>query len=382
MKNEMLKNMVRGRWRYILLQFAPVLVDALDAAERRRNAHVPCPMPHHSGDGTKKNFRMFADFEQTGGAVCTCGTYSDGFSVLQAYFGWTFKQTCEEVEKLLNGHVSSNARPLPPAKPSATPEEVSAQQKKEDERRVNRIKDAWSEAVPLSDERAEPVWRYLLIRGLSPRAAAEHKALRCHPSLAYFDENGVYQGSFPALLAAITSPAGKVVTLHRTYLDPAGCKLPVEDNKKPFLLPSAWTMRGGAIRLGIPGRVLGVAEGFETAQAVTLATRQVVWPCVSANGIESFEPPAGVEEVWIWADHDRSKRGIEAAKVLKMRLWERKMTARIMLPAMPIPEGKKGVDWNDVLKEQGSYGFPAAMRMVPLRHKPVPTPKLAAGGEE
>lgn len=331
---------------------------------------------------------MFKDFEQTGGAACTCGFYSDGPSLLEAINRWDYKKVREELEQYLTGGSSylHNSQVTPVRRES--PEDEAARLALERERQrsydqycLDQMRTAWRDAIPLTDVRAEPVWRYLISRNLSPRLAAEFPALRCHLELPYFDQDKTHQGNFPALLGMYFDPAGHPVTIHRIFLDHTGAKLPVEDCKKPFPLPSYLTMRGGAIRMRSPGRLLGVAEGIETALAVNVATRQVVWSCYSANGIETFEPPEGVEEVWIWADHDRSKRGVEAAKVLKRRLWEKGISARILLPAMPIPPGKKGVDWNDVLKEQGVYGFPAATQMVPLRHRPIARPELAATAE-
>ncbi|MFB8831984.1 hypothetical protein ACE0DR_27970 [Azotobacter sp. CWF10] len=31
--------------------------------------------------------------------------------------------------------------------------------------------------------------------------------------------------------------------------------------------------------------------------------------------------------------------------------------AQILLPWLPIPDGAKGVDWNDVLLKRGPFGF-------------------------
>jgi hypothetical protein len=362
MKTEMLRNMVAGRWRYILSSLAPALGAAMDMADRRKNAHVDCPMPGH-GESGKRDFRMFPDYAESGGAVCTCGTYSDGFSLLRRYHGWTFPEVKEQVQLLMVGR---QADPPPRREPiQATPDDVEAQREK-DQAILQRTKQAWETAIPLSDPRAEVAWWYLQSRHVSPRSVLAFQSLRLHPAMAYDDDDCVFQGNFPVILGCYFNPAGRPITLHRTYLTANGAKLPVDKPKKVMKLPSCFKLAGGAIRLGDPGRVLGVAEGIETALSAHLVTRQPVWSCYCAHGIETFEPPKGVEEVWIWADHDKSRTGITAAKALKARLWGKGIRARILMPPVPIPTDEKSVDWNDVLRMQGALGFPAAKRFMPM----------------
>lgn len=83
-----------------------------------------------------------------------------------------------------------------------------------------------------------------------------------------------------------------------------------------------------------------------------------IYPAVSATLLEAFEPGPSTKLVRIWIDKDRSGRGEEAAKVLRKRLWERNIKLQVFAPPLPIPEGAKGVDWNDVLLQLGRMGFP------------------------
>jgi hypothetical protein len=62
-----------------------------------------------------------------------------------------------------------------------------------------------------------------------------------------------------------------------------------------------------------------------------------------------FQPPAGVGEVLIWTDRDRSDAGQEAAAALAARLRTAGLAVRILLPPGLIPTNAKGVDWLDVL---------------------------------
>ncbi|MFB8831987.1 toprim domain-containing protein [Azotobacter sp. CWF10] len=102
---------------------------------------------------------------------------------------------------------------------------------------------------------------------------------------------------------------------------------------------------------------MDVCEGLETALAVETATGLPVWPLVNAYLLEHFMPPPAISAVRIWADKDRKEGGQKAALALKKRLWEMGIKAQILLPWLPIPEGAKGVDWNDVLLERGPFGF-------------------------
>ena len=128
--------------------------------------------------------------------------------------------------------------------------------------------------------------------------------------------------------------------------------------KKLTTLASDTTLNGAAIRLGAPGEVLGVAEGIETALSVYTATGLPTWSTICANGMEHFVPPAGVKVVLIWADKDRSETGAKAAKVLARRLREEGILGVILTIEKPIPTEAKGLDWNDILREDGAEAFP------------------------
>jgi putative DNA primase/helicase len=139
--------------------------------------------------------------------------------------------------------------------------------------------------------------------------------------------------------------------------------------------------------------VLGVAEGIETALAAYAVARIPVWCCISAGLLECVDVPDSVRHVVIFADLDRSGTGLRSAEVLAERLsttldenGKPKWTVEIVIPEGPIPDGEKGVDWNDVLKKQGVDGFPSRWRncrprgALPaiVRSKP-PVPAVAPG---
>lgn len=147
----------------------------------------------------------------------------------------------------------------------------------------------------------------------------------------------VARRGFPALVALVTGPDGKGVTLHRTYLQD-GRKAPVPSSKK--LMPGR-SIKGAAIRLHPAGDVLGIAEGIETALAAQQRFGVPVWSCVSAVGIESFIPPQEVRKVIIFGDNDESGTGQAVAWALAKRLIAAGLAVEVKLPE------RIGTDWAD-----------------------------------
>lgn len=333
-----------------------------------------CPIHGTSkSNGRGDGFRFFKDAETSGGGVCnTCGKFADGFRLLMAIEGWTFPQTLEEVAKVVGLDVGSG-RVRKDAPPPRVRPKVEAKPPNDTFIR-NLLRRAWGEAVPVTDPLAAPLMRYLMRRKLSIEPIAGLKNFRFHPSLDYVDDDGVVVGQFPALLMGVSDALGRPATIHRTYLTENGEKAPVEEPKKVFPLPNDRSLvmpvehprfdgmmvdGGGFIRMGEPqAGVLGVAEGFETALAVHLATGMTVWPCVCADLMERFIPPEGVEQIVVWGDLDRSGRGREAAQRLKASAWDMGRKALVFMPSLSIPDDAKGVDWHDVWVMHGQAGFP------------------------
>lgn len=160
------------------------------------------------------------------------------------------------------------------------------------------------------------------------------------------------------MVAAVRDGEGRLVTLHRTFLSSDGHKAPVAAPKRISALPSDRTIVGCAVHLGNPVEKLAVAEGIETALSVVKATGVPCWSCLSAHGLETVEIPEGVEEVFIFADKDRSETGQKAAENLRKRLLKQGIFCAVLLPGKEIPENAKGVDWNDVLVTEGAAAFP------------------------
>jgi putative DNA primase/helicase len=122
------------------------------------------------------------------------------------------------------------------------------------------------------------------------------------------------------LLGVVKDITGRVVTLHRTYITEDGHKAPVESGKKLMGVPQG-SCSGAAIRLSAASDELVLAEGIETALALSLMLDVPAWACISAHGLETVVIPDTVRRVHIGADNDGSGTGQKAARQLARRLW-------------------------------------------------------------
>lgn len=338
--------LARGRWIEVLISLAPAITPAME----RTGHHVPCPV--HGG---KDGFRTFNDVNQSGGTVCnTCGSFPDGFATLMWLNQWDFKTTLQAVANHLDAgagdtQVKPVKRLLPIVRSSGS-----------DERLRQALNRTWKEAFPLTDSKAQPGRLYLVRRGIN--LLPESSVVRFHPSLPYY-HGKQWVDDYPAILSMVSDVTGKPVTIHRTYLTVDGYKAPVAFPKKLMRYPGN-KVTGGAIRLdGSVTSVLAVAEGLETALSVMEGTALPVWCVINANMLEKFTPPSFVAKVIVFADKDLptkqhpSGHGQDAAKKLVQRLWQMNIRASLAIPVGDIPPGRKSLDWNDVLQQNGKYAF-------------------------
>jgi len=334
----------KGKWPYIHEDLVPDLAEAI----RHAGYHVPCPF--HGG---KDGFRLFKDYMETGGGICTqCGGFRDGFRLLAYALACTVDEAEEAVKAWLLGELATptlhRRPPPPPTAPPVDPAEALMYNQR-----------LWTGTRVLT---GSPVERYLLWRGIP--LESHPRTLRYHPNLRYYDPKAKkLVGVFPGLLTAVQTPSGAVAALHRIFLTAEGRKAPVDKAKK--LTGKSESLRGAAIRLfPCTEEVLGVGEGIETLLAVRSVTRLPVWSAISAPFLELLEVPETVRHVVIWGDKDLNGCGQRAAEVLAERMIRSGRTVEIQIPPFPIPKGQKGIDWLDVLVEYGVEGFPWRWRCL------------------
>jgi putative DNA primase/helicase len=304
MQRERIGDLCVGRWESILTSLGV-------APEVLTGKHGPCPMC-----GGKDRFR-FDNKEGRGTWYCShCGA-GDGFKFLLLSNNWTFPQAAREVERVLGM-----------SREDAPRSDFTDEQKRQALRR------AWKQSAPIAA--GDPVWEYL--RG---RTGIEFlpDGIRYHRALPYGDS------LYPAMLGVVTMPDGKPSTMHRTWLDGKGGKAPVDQPKKVM----SGTIKGGAIRLAPIAECLGIAEGIETALAASVLFGMPVWAAISANGVQQWEPPAGVSSVIVFADNDENFVGQNAGYALAQSLVRKGMKAEVRIPALV------GTDWADVyIDERGN----------------------------
>lgn len=245
-----------------------------------------------------------------------------------------------------SGTWTESGGPLSPADRAATAEWARVQrQRREEEQRAAWTKNAADIAVQWSRGRAlqpgDPVALYVKRRlgvALWPLPAA----LRYVPSLPYWHD-GVEIGRFPAMLAAITNPAGELVSIHRTWLTRDGRKADVPGPVKK-LTRTCGPLAGAGVALWTAPDdrgVIGVAEGLETALAAHYGGRMPVCAAYSAGALAAWRWPAEAKHLVIWADADDA--GTEAAAKLRARAQAAGLTVTTKTPSEP------GADWADVV---------------------------------
>ncbi len=220
-----------------------------------------------------------------------------------------------------------------------------AQQQQQWASNAQRIAQLWAQCVPVTP--GDPCALYLEQRRLAG-AWSLPNVLRFHRALPYWQHQGNDKvseklGTFPAMVAPLIAPNGRMVALHRTFLTSDGRKADVPSPKK--LTGTAGPLAGACIPLHRPARgCIGIAEGIETALAAWCASTVPTVASYCAGNLAAWRWPAGVQRLVIFADAD--KVGGEAARTLRMRALAARLHCEVLTPTTP------GADWCDVWAER------------------------------
>jgi len=298
------RDVARGKWRGILMELG-VPSAALTGK------HGSCPLC-----GGTDRFR-WDNKEGSGSYICSgCGA-GDGMKLAMEYTGREFRDVAAQIDRLV-GNI----------KPEAIQPQMSDAKRRDYLRDVYR---ATTRAAP-----GDLVHRYLEARGVGELVYPD--VLRFAPKLA--DGDG---GLRPCMVAMVSGPDGKPVTMHRTFLAPDGSgKAEMASPRKimPGELPD-----GACVRLGeyVPGGPLGVAEGIETALSASALWDMPVWATISTAMMKRWAAPEGCEEIAVFADNDEKFGGLAAAYALAHRLACAGLHVTVHAPPEP-------GDWNDYLQ--------------------------------
>jgi putative DNA primase/helicase len=290
----------RGHWRDVL----PALGVEVRLLTGRKG---PCPMC-----GGKDRFR-FTDKDRDGWYYCNqCGPGS-GILLLRRLHGWDHAEACRQVDAI----VGTDQRPVPPVKPA----------------RSDASKWSAIERLLFLANKPEIVATYLAARGITATSAV----LRGQPACDYFDDDQRFVGRLPAVVAPIRAPDGMLICAHRIYL------ADIDPRKKNMEVVG--TLNGAAVRLHAVDDEMGIGEGIETCLAAHQLFGVPMWAALTAHGVETFQPPPGLQRLHIFGDNDSNFTGQRAAFVLAHRL-ARTLEVLVNIPAEP------GTDWNDALHQQ------------------------------
>lgn len=295
------KEIAKNRWPSIL---ATVGIDK----KYLSNRHGPCPIC----DG-KDRYRF--DDKGDGRWFCNqCGS-GDGVELVKRVLKVEFKEAARLIEEAANGAPIAIRKGPDVAKVKATMNEL------------------WTQGKPLTAIPATVSWWRERL-GETP-VCPDLRAVR---SMSCPGE-----GEFPGMIALVRGADGKPVNLHRTFMTADGRKANIGDPRRVMPVPLP---KGSAVRLAPYEGVLGIAEGIETAAAVSKLFGVPCWAALNAGNLEGWTPPDEVKVI-VFGDNDLSFTGQAASYALGKRLKREKREVEIRLPTQP------GWDWNDVFLNAG-----------------------------
>ena len=137
-----------------------------------------------------------------------------------------------------------------------------------------------------------------------------------------------------SMVAAVQAPDGKIIAIQQTWLTSEG-------EKTSAKRLTTGNLGAGAVRLGSVSRVVGLAEGVETALSAMQLTGVTVWASLGASRLHNVELPPEVEEVHVFVDNDGPGR-TAAKRTADVHVRQGR---KVFLRSPPEQCG----DWNDFL---------------------------------
>jgi hypothetical protein len=198
---------------------------------------------------------------------------------------------------------------------------------------------------PISGTIAEA---YLRNRGIT--ALHDAAALRFHPRCYYRLDADAPTEVWPALIAAVTDPAGNITGAHRTWLDPTG------EDKAPVDTPRRATghLLGHGVRFGVATDVVAAGEGIETMLSVRSALPDLpMVAALSANHLAAILFPVTLRRLYLVRDNDPA--GNFAVAILTERARAAGIEAFTLSPTLG--------DFNEDLRGLGVDHLRTALRL-------------------
>lgn len=249
-----------------------------------------------------------------------------------------FRDVADEARQFLRlprPEPDSDRRPRPSAVPTGSPESA---------RRL------FAMSQPIKGTLVES---YLRARGIM--ALSDSGSLRFHPRCYYRPDPYEPTETWPAMIAAVTDPDGRITGAHRTYLNPegfdrsAGGKAPIDTPKRAM-----GHLLGNAVRFGVPDDVMAAGEGIETMlslRCILPATPMAA--ALSAAHLGAILLPAALRRLYIVRDDDPA--GDSAMESLSARARTNGIEAIALSPRCG--------DFNEDLRDFGLDALRAALRV-------------------
>lgn len=268
----------------------------------------PCPIC-----GKENHFR-FDDRNKDGDWICTCGN-GKGIELIQEVFQLDFADACIIADKIVGN----------------TKEQSNHNFKSKEEL----AELDFQKYLKPSDSQIK---KYFKNRGI--HILPNNDSLRYSPKHMYDHTTHV---EFPCMIGKVVSHAGTYSYIHKTFLF-NGNKINLHPQRKLYTLGTG--PKGASIQLFKYEKVLGLAEGIETAMSTTQVYDVPTWSTVNTVLMKKFVCPKGVETLVIFADNDRNLSGQSAAYECARRNMLTKNDLKTIIIMWP---EKVGNDFNDSL---------------------------------